>query len=89
MWSLWWRARVTRLPPRQRAEMHRLRRTPPNGKEDMQGFSSFCLIEIMENKLRLLQWNIMRSRAGMEALINDPRVERFDLLLIQEAPRTT
>jgi hypothetical protein len=34
--------------------------------------------------LRILQLNIMRSRAGMEALINDPGTQDLDVLLIQE-----
>ena len=38
--------------------------------------------------LRVLQLNIMKSRAGMEALINDPRTQDLDVLLIQEPPVT-
>jgi ankyrin repeat protein len=38
--------------------------------------------------LRLLQLNIMKSRAGMEALINDHQTQNLDVLLIQEPPVT-
>src|SRR6266536_5032428 len=38
--------------------------------------------------LRILQLNIMRSRAGMEALINDKQTNNLDILLIQEPPVT-
>ncbi len=38
--------------------------------------------------LRLLQLNIMKSRAGMEALINDHQSQNLDMLLIQEPPMT-
>lgn len=38
--------------------------------------------------LRLLQLNIMESRAGMEALINDHQTQNLDVLLIQEPPVT-
>lgn len=38
--------------------------------------------------LRLLQLNIMKSRAGMEALINDHQSQDLDMLLIQEPPMT-
>jgi hypothetical protein len=34
--------------------------------------------------LRMLQLNIMKSRAGMEALINDTQTQNLDILLIQE-----
>lgn len=44
----------------------------------------------MTNKnLRLLQLNIMKSRAGMEALINNPQTQNLDILLIQEPSITT
>jgi hypothetical protein len=33
--------------------------------------------------LRLLQLNIMKSRAGMKALINDHQTQNLDVLLIQ------
>jgi ribonuclease HI len=36
--------------------------------------------------LRILQLNIMKSRAGMEALINDKQTRNLDILLIQEPP---
>jgi hypothetical protein len=41
-----------------------------------------------QTNLRILQLNIMKSRAGMEALINDPATEDLDILLIQEPPIT-
>lgn len=37
-------------------------------------------------KLRILQLNIMKTRAAMEALINDPASRDLDVLLIQEPP---
>lgn len=36
--------------------------------------------------LRILQLNTMKSRAGMEALINDPAIQDLDILLNQEPP---
>jgi hypothetical protein len=36
--------------------------------------------------LRILQLDIMKSRAGMEALINDKQTQDLDILLIQEPP---
>ena len=39
---------------------------------------------MLETNLRVLQLNIMKSRAGMEALINDHRSQNVDVLLIQE-----
>lgn len=36
--------------------------------------------------LRILQLNMMKSRAGMEALINDQQTGDLDMLLIQEPP---
>ena len=36
--------------------------------------------------LRVLQVNIMKSRACMEALINDPQTNNLDVLLVQEPP---
>ena len=39
-----------------------------------------------QNSLKILQLNIMKSRAGMEALINDPATQDLDVLLIQEPP---
>jgi ribonuclease HI len=41
-----------------------------------------------QTNLRILQLNIMKSRAGMEALINDPATQDLDILLIQEPPIT-
>ena len=38
--------------------------------------------------LRILQVNIMKSRACMEALINDPQTNNLDVLLVQEPPIT-
>src|ERR1700712_2277321 len=40
----------------------------------------------MSDNLRILQLNIWRSKAGMEALINDPKTNDLDILLIQEPP---
>src|SRR5438067_774349 len=40
----------------------------------------------MRTNLRILQLNIMKSRAGMEALINDTSTRHLDVLLIQEPP---
>jgi hypothetical protein len=39
---------------------------------------------MLGNKLRILQLNIMKSRAGMEARINDHQSQDLDILLIQE-----
>ena len=39
---------------------------------------------MLENNLRILQLNIMKSRTGMEALINDRQTQNLDVLLIQE-----
>jgi hypothetical protein len=38
--------------------------------------------------LHLLQLNIMKSRAGMEALINNHQTQNLDVLLVQEPPVT-
>lgn len=46
------------------------------------------LLTMLENNLRILQLNLMKSRAGMEALINDHQSQTLDLLLIQEPPTT-
>ncbi|EED11828.1 hypothetical protein TSTA_110080 [Talaromyces stipitatus ATCC 10500] len=46
-------------------------------------------IPIMTTTLHLLQLNIWKSRAGMEALINDHQSQSLDLLLIQELSITT
>ena len=43
---------------------------------------------MLENNLRILQLNMMKSRAGMEALINDHQSQNLDVLLIQEPPIT-
>lgn len=43
----------------------------------------------MSSTLRLLQLNVWKSRAGMEALINDHQSQNLDLLLIQEPSVTT
>jgi len=40
----------------------------------------------MRTNLRILQLNTMKSRAGMEALINDTSTRHLDMLLIQEPP---
>lgn len=42
----------------------------------------------MTVNLRILQWNAMKSRAGMEGLINDHHSQNLDILLIQEPPKT-
>jgi hypothetical protein len=39
---------------------------------------------MLGNKLRILQLNIMKSRARIEALINDHQSQNLDILLIQE-----
>src|SRR5690242_14647531 len=39
--------------------------------------------------LRMLQLNIMKSREGMEALVNDPQTQHLDILCIQEPSITT
>lgn len=39
-----------------------------------------------QGNLRVLQLNMMKLRAGMEALINDPQTQDLDILLIQEPP---
>lgn len=39
---------------------------------------------MLEKKLQVLQLNIIKSRAGMEALINDHQSQDLDVLLIQE-----
>jgi endonuclease/exonuclease/phosphatase (EEP) superfamily protein YafD len=41
-------------------------------------------IAMLENNLRILQLNTMKSRAAMEALINDHQSQKLDVLLIQE-----
>ncbi|OQD63307.1 hypothetical protein PENANT_c468G10410, partial [Penicillium antarcticum] len=41
-------------------------------------------IAMLENNLRILQLNTMKSKAGMEALINDHQSQKLDVLLIQE-----
>lgn len=41
---------------------------------------------MISHNLRLLQLNIMKSRPGMEALINDHHTQSLDILLIQEPP---
>ncbi|OQE69718.1 hypothetical protein PENNAL_c0129G05440 [Penicillium nalgiovense] len=41
-------------------------------------------IAMLDNNLRILQLNTMKSRAGMEALINDHQSQKLDVLLIQE-----
>jgi hypothetical protein len=41
-------------------------------------------IAMLENNLRILQLNTMKSGAGMEALINDHQSQKLDVLLIQE-----
>lgn len=42
-----------------------------------------------QNSLKILQLNIMKSRAGMEALINDQATQDLDVLLIQEPSITS
>ncbi|OKO99686.1 hypothetical protein PENSUB_8339 [Penicillium subrubescens] len=44
---------------------------------------------MLDNNLRILQLNIMKSRAGMEALISDHQTQNLDVLLIQEPYMTT
>lgn len=39
---------------------------------------------MLEDNLRILQLNIMKSRAYMEALINDHQSQKLDMLMIQE-----
>lgn len=39
-----------------------------------------------ERNLRILQLNMMKSRAGLEALMNDAQTRFLDMLLIQEPP---
>lgn len=41
-------------------------------------------ITMLEDNLRILQLNIMKSRAYMEALINDHQSQKLDMLMIQE-----
>jgi hypothetical protein len=43
---------------------------------------------MIQPNLRILQLNIMKTRAAMEALINDPATQDLDILLIQEPPRS-
>jgi hypothetical protein len=43
---------------------------------------------MLENNLRILQLKMMKSRAGIEALINDHQSQNLDMLLIQEPPIT-
>lgn len=38
--------------------------------------------------LHILQWNAMKSRAGMEDLINNHHSQNLDILLIQKPPKT-
>ncbi|KIW24850.1 uncharacterized protein PV07_10538 [Cladophialophora immunda] len=42
-----------------------------------------------QNTLKILQLNIMKSRAGVEALINDQATQDLDVLVIQEPSITT
>ena len=42
-----------------------------------------------QNSLKILQLNIMKSRAGMEALVNDQATQDLDVLLIQEPSITS
>ena len=46
-------------------------------------------LTMLENNLRMLQLNVMKSRAGMEVLINDHQSQKLDVLLIQEPSITT
>jgi hypothetical protein len=54
----------------------------------MQSPSHYQHTTMSTTSLRVLQLNIMKSRAGMEALINDSRTQDLDVLLIQEPPMT-
>lgn len=41
-------------------------------------------ITMLETNLRVLQLDIMKARAGMEALINELQCQNLDVLLTQE-----
>jgi hypothetical protein len=54
----------------------------------MQGTNYIQCNTMKKESIRILQLNIMRSRAAMEALINDHKTQNIDILLIQEPPVT-
>lgn len=54
----------------------------------MQGTLNHLRDPMSTTNLKILQLTIMRSRAGMEALINDPKTQDLDILLIREPPVT-
>ena len=74
--------------PRDQAQMLRLQWRAPDRKMDMPGTADTSVFLSMTANFRILQLNMMKSWAGMEALINDHHSQNLDLLLIQEPPTT-
>lgn len=64
--------------------MHRLRRRTSNSTQRLQRNRDYSKHAMMERNLRILQLSIMKSRAAVEALINDSQTRHLDIILIQE-----
>src|SRR5258708_1517524 len=63
-----------------------LQRLTPSRRQRLPSPGYDPLSTMNKSDLRILQLNIMKSRAGMEALINDSATRDLYLLLIQEPP---
>src|SRR5690242_21426274 len=83
MWALLGRPRATELPSRCEAEMLGLQRSSSHGRQELPMAYPPTRLAMTATTLRVLQLNIMKSREGMEALINDPHTRNLDILLIQ------
>ncbi|GAA92936.1 hypothetical protein AKAW_11049 [Aspergillus luchuensis IFO 4308] len=68
------------------AKVHWERGTLPDGEEEVSPLPIIWPPSLVMQGTSEL--NIMKSRAGMEALINDHQSQNLDLLLIQEPPKT-
>jgi hypothetical protein len=72
--------------PRDQAQMLRLQWRTSHWRSEVPEAPQPPVLPVTSHNLRILQLNIMKSRAGMEALVNDHQTINHDLLIIQEPP---
>jgi len=74
------------MPTRGRGQLRRLWWTTHHWCQSVPRSRNTSQNTMNQANLRILQLNMMKSRAGMEALVNDQQTADLDILLIQEPP---
>jgi hypothetical protein len=88
MRPLWRPTRARKMPSGHQSALPGMQRGTSDWRLAVSDASYGTPITMLENNLRILQLKTMKSRADMEALINDHQSQKLDVLLIQEPPIT-